>query len=120
MKKKGYYEYIPHIYPRRLWVMYNTSEEEIDKFFTDMKGKPLVHNDEPMNEGYYGGMVYDECMFIFGKSFLKRMDGHVIALKGNVLGIGGINTKNTLSLCDIIISWEFAEYHSVTEKTILL
>lgn len=62
MKKKGYYEYIPHIYPRRLWVMYNTSEEEIDKFFTDMKGKPLVHNDEPMNEGNYGGMVYDECM----------------------------------------------------------
>lgn len=28
MKKKGYYEYIPQIYPRRLWVMYNTSEEE--------------------------------------------------------------------------------------------
>lgn len=46
MKKKGYYEYIPQIYPRRLWVMYNTSEEEIDKCFTDMKGKPLVHNDE--------------------------------------------------------------------------
>ena len=62
MKKKGYYEYIPQIYPRRLWVMYNTSEEEIDKCFTDMKGKPLVHNDEPMNEGNYGGMVYDECM----------------------------------------------------------
>lgn len=37
MKKKGYYEYIPHIYPRRLWVSYNTSEEEIDKCFTDMK-----------------------------------------------------------------------------------
>lgn len=31
------------------------------------------------------------------------MDGHVIALKENVLGIGGINTKNTLSLCDVII-----------------
>jgi hypothetical protein len=45
------------------------------------------------------------CTFIFGKSFLKRMDGHVIALKENVLGIGGINIKNTLSLCDIIISW---------------
>lgn len=29
MKKKGYYEYIPQIYPRRLWVMYNTSEEEL-------------------------------------------------------------------------------------------
>lgn len=42
--------------------MYNTSEEEIDKCFTDTKGKPLVHNDEPMNEGNYGGMVYDECM----------------------------------------------------------
>lgn len=62
MKKKGYYEYIPQIYPRRLWVMYNTSEEEIDKCFTDTKGKPLVHNDEPMNGGNYGGMVYDECM----------------------------------------------------------
>lgn len=60
------------------------------------------------------------CTFIFGKSFLKRMDGHVIALNENVLGIGGINTKNTLSLCDIIISWEFAEYLSMTEKTILL
>lgn len=54
------------------------------------------------------------------EDFLKRMDGHVIALKENVLGIGGINTKNTLSLCDIIISWEFAEYLSMTEKTILL
>lgn len=62
MKKKGYYEYIPQIYPRKLWVMYNTSEEEIDKCFTDIKGKPLVHNDEPMNKGNYEGMVYDECM----------------------------------------------------------
>lgn len=60
------------------------------------------------------------CTFIFGKSFLKRMDGHVIALKENVLGKGGINTKNTLSLCDIIISWELSEYLSMTEKTILL
>lgn len=65
MKKKGYYEYIPQIYPRRLWVMYNTSEEEIDKCFTDMKGKPLVHNDSPMNEGKYGGMVYDEGAIYF-------------------------------------------------------
>lgn len=48
------------------------------------------------------------------------MDGHVIALKENVLGIGDINTKNTLSLCDIIISWELSEYLSMTEKTILL
>ena len=30
------------------------------------------------------------------------MDGHVIALKENVLGIGCINIKNTLSLCDTI------------------
>lgn len=37
--------------------MYNTSEEEIDKCFTDKKGKPLVHNYEPMSEGNYGGMV---------------------------------------------------------------
>ena len=43
------------------------------------------------------------CTFIFGKSFLKRMDGHVIALKENVLGKSGMNTKNTLSLCDVII-----------------
>ena len=42
--------------------MYNTSEEEIDKCFTNMKGEPLVHNVEPMSEGNYGGMVYDECM----------------------------------------------------------
>ena len=60
------------------------------------------------------------CTFIFGKSFLIRMDGYVIALKENVLGIGGTNTKTALSLCDIIISWEFAEYLSMTEKTILL
>ena len=32
MKKKGYYEYTPQIYPRKLWVMYNTSKfEEIEK-----------------------------------------------------------------------------------------
>lgn len=62
MKKKGYYEYISQICPRRLWVMYNTSEEEIDKCFTDMKGKPLVHNYEPMSKGNYGGMAYVECM----------------------------------------------------------
>ena len=62
MKKKGYYEYSSGIYPRRLWVMYDTSEDEIDKCFTDMKGKPLVHNSTPMKEGNYGGMVYDECM----------------------------------------------------------
>lgn len=48
MKKKGYYEYIPQIYPRRLWVMYDTCEDEIDKCFTDIKGKPLVHNSTPM------------------------------------------------------------------------
>ena len=29
MKKKGYYEYNSGIYPRRLWVMYDTSEDEI-------------------------------------------------------------------------------------------
>ncbi len=69
MKKKGYYEYTPQIYPRKLWVMYNTSEEEIDKCFTNMKGEPLVHNGEPMNEGNYGGMVYDECMNKAGKYF---------------------------------------------------
>jgi hypothetical protein len=69
MKKKGYYEYTPQIYPRKLWVMYNTSEEEIDKCFTNMKGEPLVHNGEPMSEGSYGGMVYDECMSKAGKYF---------------------------------------------------
>ena len=69
MKKKGYYEYTPRIYPRKLWVMYNTSEEEIDKCFTNMKGEPLVHNGEPMSEGNYGGMVYDECMSKAGKYF---------------------------------------------------
>lgn len=69
MKKKGYYEYTPQIYPRKLWVMYNTSEEEIDKCFTNMKGEPLVHNGEPMNEGNYGGMVYDECISKAGKYF---------------------------------------------------
>ena len=69
MKKKGYYEYTPQIYPRKLWVMYNTSEEEIDKCFTNMKGEPLVHNIEPMSEGNYGGMVYDECMSKSGKYF---------------------------------------------------
>lgn len=49
--------------------MYNTSEEEIDKCFTNMEGKHLVHNDEPMNEGNYGGMVYDECMSKAGNYF---------------------------------------------------
>lgn len=60
------------------------------------------------------------CTFIFGKSFLKRMDGHVIALKGNVLGVSGTNTKTALSLCDVIIFWVFTLYLSITEKTILL
>lgn len=61
------------------------------------------------------------CNFVyFGKSFLKRMDGHVIALKENVLGISGTNTKTALSLCDIIIFWEFTLYLSMTEKTMLL
>ena len=69
MKKKGYYEYNSGIYPRRLWVMYDTSEDEIDKCFTDIKGKPLVHNDEPMNGGNYGGMVYDKCMSKAGNYF---------------------------------------------------
>lgn len=39
--------------------MYATSEEEIDKCFTDKEGKPLVHNCEPMSS--FGGMVYEEC-----------------------------------------------------------
>lgn len=34
-----------------------------------MKGEPLVHNGEPMSEGNYGGMVYDECMSKAGKYF---------------------------------------------------
>lgn len=42
--------------------MYDTSEDEIDKCFTDLEEKPLVHNSTPMKEGNYGGMVYDECM----------------------------------------------------------
>lgn len=62
MKKKGYYEYSNGIYPRKLCVMYDTSDDEIDKCFTDFEDKPLVHNSTPMKEGYYGGMVYDECM----------------------------------------------------------
>lgn len=49
--------------------MYNTSEEEIDKCFTDKKGEPLVHNDEPMSGGSYGGMVYDECVSRAGVYF---------------------------------------------------
>ena len=57
------------------------------------------------------------CTFIFGKTFLKRMDGHVIALKENVLGIGGINTKNTLSLCEGQFCEEaedgFADKHNI-------
>lgn len=79
MKKKGYYEYVPQIYPRRLWVMYNTSKEEIDKCFTDKEGKPLVHNCEPMSS--FGGMVYDECMSKAGKLLrqsrcLSKEEGH--------------------------------------------
>ena len=62
IKKKGYFEYNPQIYPRRLWVMYDTSEEEIDKCFTDKYGNPLDHGDEPMSNGSYGGAVYDECV----------------------------------------------------------
>ena len=49
--------------------MYNTSEEEIDKCFTDMNGKPLVHNGEPMSGGSYGGLVYDECVSRTGGYF---------------------------------------------------
>lgn len=49
--------------------MYNTSEEEIDKCFADMKGEPLVHNGEPMSGGSYGGLVYDECMSRTGGYF---------------------------------------------------
>ena len=62
MKKRGYYEYIPQIYPRRLWVMYDTCEEDIDKCFIDIKGNPLAHNAVPMQKGNYGGMVYNECI----------------------------------------------------------
>lgn len=47
--------------------MYDTSEEEIDKCFTDKEGKPLVHNCEPMSS--FGGMVYDECMSKAGNYF---------------------------------------------------
>ena len=69
----------------------------------------------------FGKICQNDIMHVhIWEEFLKKMDGHVIALKENVLGIGGINTKNTLSLCDIIISWEYAEYLSMTEKTILL
>lgn len=47
--------------------MYDTSEDEIDKCFTDLEEKPLVHNSTPMKEGNYGGMVYDECMCKAGR-----------------------------------------------------
>ena len=47
MKKKGYYEYSNGIYPRKLWVMYDTSEDEINKCFTDFEDNPLVHNSTP-------------------------------------------------------------------------
>lgn len=43
MKKKGYYEYNSGIYPRRLLVMYDTSEDEIDKCFTDKKAEQVSH-----------------------------------------------------------------------------
>lgn len=62
MKKRGYYEYVPQVYPRRLWVMYDTCEEDIDKCFVAPDGKALVHGDVPLRSGRYGGMVYDECM----------------------------------------------------------
>ena len=67
-KKKGFYEYTTH-YPRRLWVMYDTSEEEIDKCFTDKEGNPLDHGDVPMSKGNYGGVTYNECMSKAGKYF---------------------------------------------------
>jgi len=62
MKKRGYYKYDSVIYPRRLWVMYDTCEDDIDKCFTDINGNSLVHNSVPMQKGNYGGMVYDEVM----------------------------------------------------------
>ena len=80
--------------------MYDTSEEEIDKCFSDKEGKPLVHGDKPMCKGNYGGMVYDECMSkaggYFGNLvvFPKRRD---MALKN----ISHEALHTLLSICDV-------------------
>lgn len=126
MKKKGYDEYNSGIYPRRLWVMYDTSEDEIDKCFTDLEEKPLVHNSTPMKEGNYGGMVYDECMckagnyignlVVFPKKkdmtmrnvsheafhVLSSMNDACVTLRGS--GVPTMNTRHTLWVGYVIVS----------------
>lgn len=41
MKKKGYYEYDPEIYPYRLCVSIGMDEEDVNKCFEGTKGESL-------------------------------------------------------------------------------
>ena len=44
--KKGYYEYDPVIYPRKLWVMPQATEAEIRMCFTEHDGEEIEWNDK--------------------------------------------------------------------------
>lgn len=46
MAKKGYYEYDPVIYPRKLWVMPQATEAEIRMCFTEHDGEEIKWDDK--------------------------------------------------------------------------
>ena len=72
MKKKGYYEYDPVIYPRRLCVAIGINQEDANKCFEGRKGEVLK-----VDFSNSDAMTYDEVMEKANKkfcSFLKLAD----------------------------------------------
>ena len=79
--KKGYYEYDPVIYPRKLWVMPQATEAEIRMCFTEYDGEEIEWNDKKCGattfpevcakaDGKYGILVVFK-----GKASMKM--GHI-------------------------------------------
>ena len=70
--KKGYYEYDPVIYPRKLWVMPQATETDINKCFTGMNGEKLSVDDDD-----YFGLTFSNVMSKAGNKY-----GVLVVFKG--------------------------------------
>ena len=74
MVKKGYYEYDPVIYPRKLWVMPQATEAEIRMCFTEHDGKEIEWDDKECFATTFpevcskAGELYGELVVFKGKA----------------------------------------------------
>lgn len=99
MKKKGYFEYINDIYPRRLWVMVGAYKDVVEENFLDSDGNPLQYgieegfngrtysNVKSKDEGYIGNLVIFPSKKCMTMEVICHEAFHVLSALNDSLGL---------------------------------